>query len=1064
MPMKFSRLSALCGSASLFALSSALPALAQNAMPQVAQAPEAVPEQVLVTGSLIHGTEAVGVPVTNFGTQDFNTVGALTTSDLFKTLPIANVPAFQSSTDAGSKVEQTASVNLRGLSTKGSRTLMLIDGFRFPSQGDSGCQIDPSIIPQLALDRIDVLADGASATYGSDAIAGVINVILRRGYEGAITEGAFGFSPDIGHDFYRGSILYGTKWNSGDITVTYEYYTQDHVRGTARPYFTQNFGVNGLDNRTSIADSRPGTISTGAPALPTVNPNTGTNPATNVPGIPGSFSATTGTSCSNCYAIPAGQNGQGLTWSAILANTPMVSVNGVSVPLGTKNEINAYSDAWEEPGQQRSAVVLTFDQNVMEHVQFFADGFYDNRRSEILNATGPNSPAPAQNNALVGISVPTTNPYYPTGAPTNLRVSYDFGLESPVHIAGNEIAGRYDMGLNIELPYNWTGKVYGVVSQDREYADENGLINPGQVSAALGWTVPAGSVLASFTKPSNVPYLNLFCDPTQFTCNSRTTLNYLNGFRNYFEEMIIHEYGATADGSVLTLPGGDLKMAIGGAYDHFAYKDEDNENYNMPGTAQVADLLEYERRTVWAGFAQVNVPVIGENNQLPLVERFEVEGSLRYDNYSDVGSTTNPKVSADWLVADGLKLTGAWGTSFRAPSFQESGFVSGTLIQPINQAAGAGSNNIGTCPVVGQPAVAGSIAALIDPNCTQALQNLGGIRLSNGAGIASAVRPAGFQLQPEKAQNISAGFDFAPDDPILKGLDVNMTYYFIKIRNKLQGCAVGSVSGQLDDPNFTSCYVTGVNNPNFQSQVLTLLTNARSQLPGVQVATNISYIADGAIRNIGWQSVNGVDFNASYVYDAGDWGAWNTGVTGNYVLDNYAVNGPGQPVISVYSTPNSGTRNSPGRLNYRARLGWSGGPDGAFSITGFMNFIGHFNGNGLALPPLCFLQGDPTTMLKNPTCASYGPQFAQYTQQYPTLSNYIPSLYTFDLSLQYRTGDVPANTYLKNIGITLAINDITNKAPAFQYSVSTGSNTPHAFWNTISADQRYITIVVTKAW
>ena len=268
--------------------------MAQQAAPaQTAQAaPEQVPEQVLVTGSLIHGAAAVGVPVTNLGTQDFKTTGSLTAGDLFKTLPISNVPAFQSSTDAGSKVEQTQSVNLRGLSTKGSRTLMLIDGYRFPPQGDSGCQIDPSIIPSLAIDRIDVLADGASATYGSDAIAGVINVILRHGYEGAVTEGAFGFSPGYGHNYDRGSMLYGTRWSSGDITATYEYYSQDHVAGTKRPYFTMNFNdAAGVDNRTSLANSRPGTVSVGAPALPASTPNGFNYPNTDVPGIPGAFAS-----------------------------------------------------------------------------------------------------------------------------------------------------------------------------------------------------------------------------------------------------------------------------------------------------------------------------------------------------------------------------------------------------------------------------------------------------------------------------------------------------------------------------------------------------------------------------------------------------------------------------------------------------------------------------------------------------------------------------------------------------------------------------------------------------
>ena len=122
-----------------------------------------------------------------------------------------------------------------------------------------------------------------------------------------------------------------------------------------------------------------------------------------------------------------------------------------------------------------------------------------------------------------------------------------------------------------------------------------------------------------------------------------------------------------------------------------------------------------------------------------------------------------------------------------------------------------------------------------------------------------------------------------------------------------------------------------------------------------------------------------------------------------------------------------------------------------------MNFLPHVNSNGGALPPLCFLEG-------NPTCASFGPQFAQYTQQYPGFSNYVPSMYTFDLSISYKTGDVPANRYLKNIGVTVAVSDLLDKKPPFQYSVNTGSNTPHAFYNGISADQRFITLILTKAW
>lgn len=193
-------------------------------------------------------------------------------------------------------------------------------------------------------------------------------------------------------------------------------------------------------------------------------------------------------------------------------------------------------------------------------------------------------------------------------------------------------------------------------------------------------------------------------------------------------------------------------------------------------------------------------------------------------------------------------------------------------------------------------------------------------------------------------------------------------------------------------------------------------------------------------------------------------------MTGFYVMDNKSVTVPGTPVISVYgSCTQVGAiceRDSGGRLSYRARLGWAGGPDNAFSITGFMNFIPHQNSgagefpqntNVGTLPPLCFLQG-------NPACASFGPQFAQYTQQYPTLSNYVPGMYTFDLAVQYQTGDVPANAYLKHIGLTMSVTDLFNRAPPFLYSVATGSNTPHPFSNIISADQRYFTFTVTKVW
>src|SRR5260221_14600037 len=231
-----SKLATLMGSASLLTLTNALAAQAQQvAQAQVAQAQMAqaqeVPEQVLITGSLIHGTAAVGVPVTNLSVQDFRQTGAQQLADLFRTIPVANVSPGAVATNSGGHLERETRVNIRGLDQTGPRTLMMIDGMRFPPQADGICAVDPSIIPSLALDRIDILADGASATYGSDAIAGVINIVLKRAFDGAITQLHLS-APDKPGMHLHASQIWGRTWDAGEITLTYEWYAEAPVSGS----------------------------------------------------------------------------------------------------------------------------------------------------------------------------------------------------------------------------------------------------------------------------------------------------------------------------------------------------------------------------------------------------------------------------------------------------------------------------------------------------------------------------------------------------------------------------------------------------------------------------------------------------------------------------------------------------------------------------------------------------------------------------------------------------------------------------------------------------------------
>jgi iron complex outermembrane receptor protein len=255
----------------------------QVAQAQMAQATTMeVPEQVLITGSLIRGTAAVGVPVTNLSPQDFTQTGAVTTAELFRSIPSANVNLGVQGSDSGARIERGAKVNIRGFdSGTATRSLLMIDGLRFPGQGSTGvCAIDPSIIPALAMERLDVLVDGASATYGSDAVAGVMNILLKRAYDGAVTQLRYTGGRDRAQRFMA-SQLWGRTWDGGDVTLTYEWYDDAPVEGSLKgSKWRTDFTPWGLENRIPIASSLPGTISTGAP------------------------SATLGSGCTNCYAIP----------------------------------------------------------------------------------------------------------------------------------------------------------------------------------------------------------------------------------------------------------------------------------------------------------------------------------------------------------------------------------------------------------------------------------------------------------------------------------------------------------------------------------------------------------------------------------------------------------------------------------------------------------------------------------------------------------------------------------------------------------------------------------------
>ena len=1157
------QLATLLGTASLMTLASAIMDRA-HAGEAVAAAPGApapeqgVSENVLITGSLIRGTVAVGVPVVDFNPMDFANTAALTTADLFKNVPSANVDTGESGLSSGARVERGAKVNLRGLDTGTAvRSLMLVDGMRFPPQSNGLCAIDPSIIPSISLDRIDVLVDGASATYGSDAISGVINLILKRNYDGAQTQLRYTQRQGGGRREQIGQ-LWGRTWDGGQITLSYEWYDETPMKGNA----VSNFGVNhspwGFDNRTPLGVASPGIITKGG-----------------VPAGDHGLNNTLGTSCgyntgvssggvspqSVCYSIPHGTGpyagnpsgnfpggiGPTAPGSASTLNWSTFSIDPnfagpITPTAGTRNEFNPYSEVWFDAAEQRNGGAVTFDQRLTKDISLYGEGFYSNRRAEFLV---PANQGPAASNALSQVGVPTWNPYYPSGgAPTNLRISYDMNKEMPAMVSAYELAARYQVGLNIALPHDWESQVFYSETYDSSYNHSSNVVNKNAVSAALGWTIlpvaPSGSAPAfgSFTRPAAVPYLNLFCDPTEFQCNSQTTLNYIAGFRSLNEKFWINEKGIKADGPLFDLPGGTVKMAIGADLSsyRFNYISQDNTGTH---DLTINPVIDPESRTVWATFAQLNIPVFGDNNALPGLRKLDLEASWRHDQYSYVHGTSNPKVAFNWTPIDDFTIKGSWGSNFRAPVFGETSVVANTAINGWNMDPNlAPSNTINACGHANDPLPAATSGAgklqqaansfnnamaAVDSahytTTTGCIQTLNvpspgtvhpyidtagnsftafgtatnfltptGLTTLGGNLVSYGIRKYtqdGLILKPELATNWGIGFDYAPTN-FLRGLDIQATYWIVKINGKLS--AFGNPGdSRFQDPTLPFAFPApsdiGCPNlpnsaapsipipanlvpsacPQWMDAVDTIMSNPRSGVvPSAR--TLVYWLNDGGTFDIGWQKIDGVDFNVSYDWDMGNIGAFNIGAIGTYYMHSYTDNTPGAPgdVVTdgLHTTTGSSNALSVGVptlpiFHYRARAGWSNGP---WSMTWFMDYFSHYFHTQSAPPNV-----NGATCTSTSFGAPAGGTFPCFNNGY---TNELPPFYSFDLTLGYDLGDQPANDYLKNISIQMIVQDIFNKHADYQYRTASQGGQP-CTCDLLRGTYDYgrqISLIVTKTW
>lgn len=316
-------------------------------------------DPITVTGSHIRGAAPAGAALDVYDKQTIDRSGYATVHDFLQTLP-QNFQGGGGSEDAfagpllSSNAFNGTTVNLRGLGA--DATLVLINGRRLPSSGLEGDFVDISNIPQAAVERVEVLSDGASALYGSDAVGGVVNIILRKDFEGFETRARYGTVTKGNLDEYRAAQAFGTNWETGNFIISYEFYKRGNLLNKYRSYAAtsdlRRFG--GTDYRSNLGN--PGNI---------LDPMTG-QPA---------------------FAIPKNQDGRNLTVEDLLP--------------GQINYGDNLSNVDILPKQKRHSLFSALELRVLENLDLFAELRYSERKNDnIVTAPGTT------------LIVPSTNPFY----------------------------------------------------------------------------------------------------------------------------------------------------------------------------------------------------------------------------------------------------------------------------------------------------------------------------------------------------------------------------------------------------------------------------------------------------------------------------------------------------------------------------------------------------------------------------------------------------------------------------------------------------------------------------
>ena len=818
-------------------------AVALQSMISVAQAQETL-QRVEVTGSRIRTVDlATSQPVQVMTQEQIQRTGLVTVGDIINNMSSAGSPAFSKGGALTSNRENGGQyANLRNLG--GQRLLVLVNGKRW-TQSVAGFT-DMSTIPSSMIDRIEVLKDGASAIYGSDAIAGVINFILKKSMDGGQLS------------IYTGQNEKGDGKNR-DFSLSY---------GAGNDKASLMFGLSHTESGAVWARDREITAYSRGPNFPLEN--LGGGPWGRIRQVSASGGATgfdkilNHTGDQNAPGVGADSRDRN-NYHDVAALTPVPADN-----FNTTSQMVFAMPSKLDTIFTKGELAMPFDTRLV------TTAMYSQRKGTSTTAGYPLQSG-AQSKFPVYIDKDSYyNPYGNQAAATVAGTGQDLffyrrTIEVPRVTRNTNRALHIDATLEGEfslrgLPWNWSAGWNHSKSDGGTLGTGNtNLLN---LKKALGPSFRNASGVVQCGTPTTpiplgecVPF-NVLGGPSASTPEA---LNYIlsTGQASYGSK--IDSGTLDIGGEIFTLPAGALGFAAGLEHRTVTGVDQPGQFEQSGFSTDLAGNATRGRYTVKEAYAELNIPVL---KGLPFVEALNFNLATRYSDYSNFGSTNNSKASFTYRPIKDVLARGTWAEGFRAPTVGDTfgggqqSFDTGWL-DPCDTVYGEAART----PAVAARCASGFGGIVGTPaGYRQRTQSGAAITSSGGAQTAYPFNASAGNafLQPETAVTRTLGLVYNPS--FLPGLSAAVDWYSIKINNRITAVSANYMAGQ--------CYTEGL--AEFCSQI------RRDAATGQVIALSRGN------ANLGQIKTEGVDLDLRYRLPRTSFGQFSVRSETTY-LDEYST-------------------------------------------------------------------------------------------------------------------------------------------------------------------------------